>query len=480
VLVAWWAIDLLKNTAAVALPQTRPIAIDGSVILFAGVVSLLTTIVFGIVPALRASRSTGCDALKEGTRGSSSSGQRLRNGLVVAELAIAVVLLVAAGLTARSLARLLSVDPGFRAERLMTARISLPPVRYREPETSATFFTELEQRVRALPGVQAAGLTSLLPMTGRNSSGSTYIDQTSLAGLAAGPPFEKPYIETDVRMVTPGFLEAMRVSLLRGRLLTSDDTADAPGVIVVDEEFARRIWPDRDPIGQRVAVNGVAKSAPPVPQWRTVVGVVGHVKNNSLDQLGREQTYVAVAQFPFPIRNMYLTVRTAGEPVAIGPAIQRVVRGLDSTLPVYEAKTMSEWLDSTMTPRRLNVMLLVAFGALALALAALGTYGVVSFAVNQRRQEIGIRLSLGATPGAVRRMVVGAGVRLAITGAAIGVLVSVIGGRSLGSLLFGVRPTDPMTLAVVTGVLVGTAAFAAWVPARRATRVDPMVALRTE
>jgi putative ABC transport system permease protein len=480
VLLAWWTTDLLKNTAAVALPLTRPIAIDRSVLLFAAMVSLLTAIVFGIVPALRASNATACDALREGTRASSSSGQRLRNGLVVAELALAVVLLVAAGLTARSLERLLSVDPGFRPERLLTARISLPAAQYRERSAAAAFFTNVEQQVRTLPGVQAAGLTSLLPMTGRNSSGSTFVDQTSLRGLAQGTLVQKPYIETDLRIVTDGFFEAMHIPLLRGRLLTSDDTADTAPVILVDEEFAKRIWPDRDPIGQRLAVNGIPNATPPVLQWRTVVGVVGHVKNNSLDQLGREQTYVAVVQFPFPIRNMYLTVRTTGEPTAIAPAVQHVVSRLDSTLPVYETKAMAQWLDSTVSLRRMNMTLLVAFGAVSLLLAALGTYGVISFAVNQRTKEIGIRLSLGATPGHVRRMVVGAGVRLAIAGAGIGAVLAVVAGRSMSSLLFGVQPTDPVTLGVVTGVLIATAAFAAWIPARRATRFDPMTALRTE
>ena len=481
VLLAWWGTDALRNSAAVALPQTRPIAIDARVLLFSALMSLLTGLVFGIVPALRAADARAYDPLKDSVRGSSTgSGHRLRSALVVAEIALAVVLLVGAGLTARSLAHVLEVNPGFQVDGLLTSRISLPASQYRDPQSSAQFFTSLEDRVRSLPSVESAGLTSLLPMTGRNSSGSTLIEQTSVTGLIAGPPFQKPYIEADQRFVTTAFFRSMQIKLLRGRLFTADDAIDTAPVAIVDEEFASRIWPDRDPIGQRVAVNTVPKSNPPVLQWRTVVGILAHVKNNSLDQLGREQIYFPITQSFFPVRNMYLTARTAGNPTALAPAIQRVVRDLDPTLPVYEVKPMSAWFDATVSPRRFNVMLLVAFGALALTLAAIGTYGVMAYTVSQRTQEIGIRLALGATSANVRQMVVGSSIRLALAGVAIGVGLAVITTRFISTLLFGVQPTDPGTLGAVAVVLVATAAFAAWVPARRATAVDPMIALRAE
>jgi putative ABC transport system permease protein len=272
----------------------------------------------------------------------------------------------------------------------------------------------------------------------------------------------------------------MQIKRLRGRWFTADDTADAAPVAVVDEEFAKRIWPDRDPIGQRISVNVIPNSNPPALVWRTVVGVVAHVKNNSLDQLGREQTYVPIAQAVFPVRNMYLTVRTTGDPSAVAPGIRRVVRSLDPGLPVYEVKPMLEWFDATVSPRRFNVMLLVAFGALALALAAVGTYGVMAYNVTQRTQEIGIRLALGATPVNVRQMVVGTCVKLAAVGVAIGVGLAIITARFISALLFGFEPTDPATPVAVATVLLATAAFAAWVPARRATAVDPMIALRAE
>ena len=480
-LLAWWGTDALRNSAAVALPQTRPITIDARVLLFSSAISLLTGVVFGIIPALRAADAKAYDPLKDSARGSTTgSGHRLRSTLVVAEIALAVVLLVGAGLTARSLQHVLEVNPGFRVDRLLTSRISLPPSQYRDRTATATFFTNVEQRVRELPSVESAGLTTLLPMTGRKSSGSTFVDQTAVAGLLDGPPFQKPYLEADQRVVTTAYFQSMQIKLLRGRWFTADDAADTAPVAVVDEEFAKRIWPDRDPVGQRIAVNVIPNSNPPVLVWRTVVGVIAHVKNNSLDQLGREQTYVPIAQSYFPVRNMYLTVRTTGDPGALAAAIQRVVRSLDPGLPVYEVKPMSEWFDATVSPRRFNVMLLVAFGALALALAAVGTYGVMAYNVTQRTQEIGIRLALGATPVNVRYMVVGTSVRLASVGIAIGVGLAIIAARFISTLLFGIEPTDPATLGVVAVVLLATAAFAAWVPARRATAVDPMIALRAE
>jgi predicted permease len=481
-LLAWWGTDALRNSAAIALPQTRPIAIDARVLLFSTAMSLVTGIVFGIAPALRAADTKAYDPLKDSARGSSSgSGHRLRSILVVAEIALAVVLLVGAGLTARSLQHVLEVNPGFRVERLLTSRISLPASQYRDRASTARFFTEVEDRVRALPAVESAGLTTLLPMTGRNSSGSTFIEQTAVTGLLGGPPFQRPFIEADQRIVTTAYFQSMQINVVRGRLFTADDTVDTAAVAVVDEEFASRIWPDRDAIGQRISISVVPNSNPPVLQWRTVVGVVAHVKNNSLDQLGREQVYATIGQAPFgAVRNMYLTVRTTGSPTALAPAIQRVVRDLDPALPVYEVKPMTDWFDATVSPRRFNVMLLVVFGALALALAAIGTYGVMAYNVSQRTQEIGIRLALGATPVSVRQMVVGTSVRLALAGVVIGVGLAVITARFISTLLFGIQPTDPATLGGVAIVLLATAAIAAWVPARRATTVDPMIALRAE
>ena len=481
VILALWLTEALRTTAAVALPNTRPIAVDVRVLLFAAATSVATGMLFGLAPAFQSSSHRGFAALKDAARGSSAAaGHTLRGGLVVAEISIALVLLVTAGLMVRSLQQLLEVNPGFQAQRLLTARISLPQSNYRDVAATTAFFGALQDRVQALPGVQSAGMTTLLPMTGRNSSGSTFIEQTTAQGLTDSQLFHKPFLEADQRTVTPGFFDAMRIPVVRGRVLTSADALDATPAIVVDEEFAKRLWPDREPIGQRISNGAVPNSNPPVLRWRTVVGVVGHVKNNTLDQLGREQIYVPIAQTPFPIRNMYLTVRASGDSAAIARSIERTVRTLDPSLPVYEVKTMDAWLDATVSPRRFTVMLLLSFGALALTLAAIGTYGVIAYSVSQRTQEIGIRMALGASRQDVLRMVVGGGLRLAVAGVLIGVGLSLAAGRFISTLLFGVRSTDPLTFSAVAATLLATAMFAAWIPARRATRVDPMVALRYE
>ena len=481
VLLAIWVTDALKRTAAVALPNTRPIAVDVQVLLFAAAISIVTGIVFGLAPALQTSGGRGFGALKDAARGTSATaGRALRSGLVVAEIAIALVLLVTAGLMVRSLQQLLEVNPGFQAAHLLTARIALPASAYRDVPATTAFFGRLQDGVKALPGVQSAGLTTLLPMTGRNSSGSVFVDQTSAQGLTMSQQFQKPFLEADQRNVTPAFFESMRIPVVRGRALTDADTASAAPAIVVDEEFAKRLWPDREPLGQKLSNGGIPNANPPALLWRTVVGVVGHVKNNSLDQLGREQIYVPVAQTPFPLRGMYLTVRATGDPAAIASSIQRAVQAIDPSLPLFEVKTMDAWLDATVSPRRFMVLLLTAFGALALTLAAVGTYGVISYAVNQRTQEIGIRMALGASRRDVLWMVVGSGLRLAAAGVVIGVALSLAAGRFIGTLLFGVRAMDPLTISAVAVMLMATAIVAAWVPARRATRVDPMVALRYE
>jgi len=480
VLLAVWLTDALKSTAAAALPSTRPLAVDVQVLLFAAAISVATGLLFGLVPAMQSSGAHAVSAMKDAARGSSgTAGRAMRSGLVVAEIAMALVLLVAAGLMVKSLRNLLEVSPGFQTERVVTARVSLPPT-YKDVAATTAFFDTLQERVRSLPGVQAGGLTTLLPMTGRNSSGSTFINETAAQGLTMSQQFQRPYLEADQRVVTPGFFESMRIPLLRGRLLNAGDTSDATPAVVVDEEFAKRVWPDREAVGQRISNSGIPNAKPPALLWRTVVGVVGHVKNNSLDQTGREQMYVPIAQAPGPVRNMYLTARVAGDPAAITGAIQRTVQTLDPSLPVYEVKTMDQWLDGTVSPRRFNVMLLAAFGALALTLAAIGTYGVIAYSVGQRTQEIGIRMALGASRRDVMGMVVGGGLRLAIAGVLIGAALSAAAGRFLSTLLFGVGANDPATFTAVGAVLLITAAFAAWIPARRATRVDPMTALRSE
>jgi predicted permease len=481
VLLAVWASQVFGSLAADVLPIGTQLAVDARVLAYAVGVSMLTGLLFGLAPAWQLSSPQALEALKDAARDSSAAGGRtLRSGLVIAEIAIALVLVVAAGLMIRSLNRLLDVSPGFRAEHILTARVSLPRAAYATQAETVAFYRRLLENVQAMPGVQTAGLTSLLPMTGQHSSGSTFAEQTSVEDIPIFDLFKARYIETDQRSVTPGFFEAMRIPLVSGRLLTAADNASAPPVAVVDEEFARRFWPDRNPLGQRIATGGVPNSNPPVPLWRTVVGVVGHIKNDALDQQGREQTYVPIEQQTFRVGSMYVVARGAGDPLALASALQRQVHMLDPALPVYEVKGMDDWLHASVTQRRITMLLLAAFGALALALAAVGTYGVIAYSVNQRTKEIGIRLALGATRGDVRRMVLTDGLRLAGVGVLIGVALAAAATRLLSTLLFEVPRLDPVTFGFTIVVLIGAAAVASYIPARRATRVDPMTALRYE
>jgi len=480
VLLAIWVTDIVSSSAAAALPRAHAIGLDGRVLLFALGASVATVVVFAALPALRASRQPAFPALKDAARGSSSGGHGLRSGLVIVEIAFAVVLLGASGLLVKSLVRLLDVNPGFNPRGVLTARVSVPATEYRDITAANAFYAALDQRVRTLPAVTAVGATSLLPMTGRNSSGSTFIDRTTAQGLAFLPLFQKTYFEADRRTVTPGYFEAMGISLRRGRLLTAADTSDGPAVAVVDDAFARKAWPDRDPIGERIAVNTIPNVTPPKLQWRTVVGVVAHVHHSGLDQLGREQTYVPLAQTTFPIRNMYLAVRTSGDPSTLANVLQAQVRAIDPSLPIYDVKPMESWIESTATPRRFTMTLFVTFGVLALLLAGIGTYGVMAYAVGQRTQEIGIRLALGATRYAVVRLVVGQSLRLGALGVGLGLGFALAAASSMSSLLYGVEPHDPATLASVCAILFGVSVAAALVPAQRATRVSPMQTMRSD
>jgi len=481
VLLAVWGTSALSAVTAGVLPAATSIGVDARVLAYAAAISIFTGVLFGLAPAWQLSSGRIYEALKDAARDSSAArGRALRAGLVVAEIAVAVVLLVAAGLMVRSLQRVLDVSPGFQPEHLLTARVSLPVTTYKDAGATSAFYRQLTDRLGALPGVQAVGVTSLIPMSGNNSSGSTFVQHTAVTGLPVLDLFKAPYIEADQRGVTPGFFEAMRIALARGRFFTDADNATAPPVAIVDEDFARRLWPGRDPIGQQIATGAVPNSTPVAPLWRTVVGVVGHVKNSSLEQQGREQVYVPAEQRGFRTGNAYLTIRAAGDPLALASTVQRQVHALDRSLPVFEVRTMDERLGQSVAQRRFNMLLLVGFGALALLLAIVGTYGVIAYSVSQRTQEIGIRMALGATRRDVLAMVLGGALRLAGAGVAIGVLLAAAATQLLSSLLFDVRSTDPGTFGATVALLLAAAVMAAYLPARRATRVDPMAALRAE
>lgn len=482
IFLAFWATNIVARFGAQFLPEGTTVSLDVTVLAFAVGISVATGLLFGLFPALQVSRPDVFDALRTSVRSSAgASGHRMRNGLVVAEISIALVLLVGAGLMVRSLRRLMEVDPGFQAQHVLTARVYLPAATYKDVAAVVPFFRNFIDKIGSQPGVKAVGAVSLLPVNDQGSSGSTAIESTRVQGLPSGNFFNHaPYLEADRRFTSGHYFEAMGIPLLRGRYFTDADDANAPPVAIVDETFARRIWPDVDPIGQRIATNTVPNTNPPAPLWSTVVGVVAHVRNKALDVQGREQTYVPEAQAGFPVRSMSLVVRTTTQPESMASAVRSQLSSIDPALPLYEIKTMDEQLEHSTAQRRFSMDLLVAFGVLALLLAAIGTYGVLSYSVGQRTPEIGIRLALGARRAEILKMVIGDGARLAGLGLIIGLVVALIATRFMSALLFGIGTFDVVTFLVSALVLSGMALLAAYIPARRATRVDPLIALRNE
>jgi len=377
----------------------------------------------------------------------------------------------------RSFVRLLEVSPGFRTQHILTMQLSLPDATYKDGPPVISFYRQLLDRVKSLPGVVSAGGVSNLPLGGVHSSGSVFLEDTPRTDLARFTNY--PFLEVDQRWAMPGYFEALGIPLVRGRFLTDADNENAPLVALVDTDFARSVWPNQDPIGKHVAIDAVPNSKPPVPRWRTVVGVVGHVKHYALDIEGREQAYFPNAQVDFA-RGMNLTVRTSMDPASLTSAIREQVLAMDKDLPIYQVQTMDQLLTASVAQPRLNLMLLALFAGLALVLAAVGIYGVMAYTVAQRTREIGIRVALGAQKKDVLGMVMRQGATLAALGVAIGLVAAFALTRVMSTLLFGVHATDPATFAVVALTLVAVSLSACYLPARRATQVDPLVALRYE
>jgi putative ABC transport system permease protein len=480
--LAWICIKLFVGFGPPDIPRLSEIGLDWRVAGFSLFMSIVTGLVFGLAPALQASKPDLQDALKEGGRGSTGGRHRLRNVLVVSEVAIALVLLVGAGLMIKSFRRLLDLDLGFRSEKILTMRLSLPDPKYKEDAQQAAFFRQLLERVRALPGVESAGVISNLPLSGSYSSGSTAVEH---ADVEEGLRHFKgiPYIEADRRSVSADYFSTLGIALKEGRLLTEADNETAPPVAVVDEMFQRRFWPQGSAVGKRfIARFDDGKNI----QWGQIVGVVAHVKHYGIDQVkqyglaheGREQVY-----FPYPQRpqnRMYLAVRTSLAPLSLANAVRGEVLALDKDQPIYEVKSMEQLVSNSLAERQLNMLLLVGFSAIALVLAAVGIYGVMSYSVTQRTHEMGIRMALGAKQSNVLSLVIRQGMTLALLGVGAGLAGAFALTRLIASLLYGVSTTDPLTFAAISVILTGTALVACFVPARRATKVDPMVALRYE
>jgi putative ABC transport system permease protein len=469
IVLAAVGLRMLKGMAESSFPRVAAASLDGSALVFAVVLSLITGLVFGLAPAWQAARSVTYDVLKEGGRGSSAGArsQRFRRALVVAEVALSLMLLVGAGLLIRSFLQLQRTDPGFRPDNVLTMRFSLPDETYGKEDMQRAFYRELLDRVTKLPGVESAGGISILPLSGSDSSGTTTIDTNAVPADQRSP-------ECDRRVVLPGYFESMGIKVVRGRTIDTRDTDKSAPVAVVDETLASKYWPGENVVGKRLKLGGLESKAP----WMTVAGVVAHVRNRTLEALSRPTVYMAHAQNPSEA--MSLTVRTAMDPSALSSSVQRVAQGLDPDQPMYKVRTMNQLMAESIARRRLATTLLGVFAGCALLLAAIGLYGVMAYAVTQRTHEIGIRVALGASRGQVIRMVLGQS--LGITGAGIGIgFVGAIGvARAVSNMLFGVRPGDPVTFALVAAGLALVALAASYIPAWRASVVDPAISLRNE
>jgi len=472
VLLAYLGVKALLALVPERYPLLKNATIDAPVLLFTLAVSLLTGIVFGLAPAIVSSRTGDLpNALKEGARGSGegSARNRLLSLLVVAEVALALVLLIGAGLLIRSFLRLNDVKPGFNARNVLTAGVNLPGSKYGRATQRVTFFKELVQRVESLPGVQAGGLVSALPLTQYNTGTGLIIE---------GRPFPRPGEVPIIwfRIANANYFRAMDIPLLKGRLFTGHDDTSAPPVSIINETMARRFWPREDPLGKRWTP-GLPRAGQPIT-WITIVGVVGDLRHKNLDQEPDAEVFWPYQQHA--PGSLSLTIRTATDPIHFTPLLRSATAAIDKEQPVSQIRSMEQILSDSLAPRRFSVVLLAIFAGVALVLAAVGIYGVVSFSVTRRTQEIGVRMALGARRGDVLRMVVGRALAMAVIGVATGLAAAVALTRVIGSLLYSVSATDPFVFTGVSVLLTATAGLAGYFPARRASRVDPIVALRHE
>jgi putative ABC transport system permease protein len=470
--LALWGMDLLLAAIPIDIPFWMKFDLDGRVLGFTAACSLLTGFVFGTVPALEASNPDLNETLKEGGRSGAGVGRhRLRSLLVVAEIALSLVLLVGAGLMMRSFISLQNVNAGINPQGVLTMYIALPGAKYgnrdRAPEKRIAFFSQLLERVRAIPGVQSAGTNSGLPLTGNNWGRSLTVEGRPVLSVGEAPTINHC-------VISPSYFSAMGTAILKGRDFDERDTREAPKVTIVDERLAREYWPDEDPIGKRIRFGPPEDNEP----WHTIVGVVREVKHSRLDASGRESVYLPFAQMP--IGGSSLAIRTSGRPENLIGAVRAQVKALDPDLPLIRVMPMTEVVARSVWQQRLYTALFGVFAAVALILATVGIYGVMSYAVTQRTREIGLRMALGAQRQDVLKLVVGHGILLATIGVGVGLAAALALTRLMSSLLFGVTATDPITFAAVSVLLAGVALGACFVPARRAAKVDPMVALRYE
>jgi len=470
IFIASWAVAALRRFGPENIPRLNEVGpsglLDGGVVMFTFFVSLLTGIVFGLAPALRASRVDLNETLKEGGRGAGAGGGHhlTRKLLVVFEVALSLIVLICAGLLIRSYQRVVNAHPGFDSRNVHAMRLSLPAAKYATPESVVGFFRQVGERLKRAPGVESVGASYSLPM----SAVAFAWEPITIEGYT--PPTTHDTIISNVRIINPGYFDVMRIPLKQGRYFTEQDVKGAQETAIVNDVLAERFWPNQHPIGKRLQRG---KSG----AWRTVVGVISDAKEYSAEKEPPIAVYYPAEQVI--ARNMYLVIRTTSDPVPMTPAIVKEIQAVDPEMPVYDVSSMDQRLYGSLARQRFSMSLLGVFAVIALVLAAIGVYGVMAYSVNQRTHEIGVRMALGAHPGAILRLVI----RQALILASLGVVVGLIGAfaftRVLSSLLFGVGARDLFTFAVTPLLLGAIASLASYIPARRAAKVDPMIALKS-
>jgi predicted permease len=466
--IAFWGRNALLALDPNLLPRKEAIVIDGHVLGFSLALALLTGVWFGMTSAFQASKCDPHDALKEGGRGSAAGSSRFRNTLMVAEIAVAFVLLAGAGLLIRSFRELLDVDPGFRIDNLLTMGVQLPASRYGEPQRRIAFWHELEDRIGSLQGVMSAGLVTRLPLRAPDNN------ITSVLTIEGRPVPEGSKPEVDFRRASPGYFRTLGIPLLQGRIFTDRDLSPESPVAMINVALARTFFPGENPLGRHIKLGTGVEDAP----WITVVGVVGNVRHLGLDAAPQPEVYLHLMTSP-PTGPIW-AIRTASDPKGLIPAIRSQVRAMDPDLPVSGVATMEDLITRSVAERRFLMLLLGVFAAAAMLLAAVGIYGVTAYGVQQRRHEIAVRMAVGAQPGELKRLILGQGLALAAAGIAIGVAAAFVLTRLMSGLLYGITATDAATFAVIALLLMLVALVAAYVPARRAMRVDPIASLRLD
>jgi predicted permease len=465
-LLAVWGLNFLTSLITNKVPSVSQIGLDSRVIIFTLVISFVTAIVFGIAPAVQASKADFNETLKEGGRGKGGTiGRRTRNLLVVSEIALAVVLLIGASLLVKSFHRLENVNPGFDPSNLLAFQVSLPGAKYTNDPPIIDFYRRLNERLATLPGVQSVSGTTAIPLEG-TSNYTSY--------LVEGHPPQKQgeFLLAEHIGIFPDYFKTMRVPLLRGREFTPQDVVDSPPVVIVNEKLAQLHWPNQDPVGKRIIID-YDNNVP-----REIVGVASNVKHFGLEAEAKPEMYVP--QYNYPFYATYMVVRVENDQQPLSAAIQREMTGLDKDVPIYNVRTMEQMVAESVAQRRFNMLLMSYLAVIAVILAAVGLYGLISYSVNQRAHEIGIRMALGASRRDILRLVLGYGLKLSLIGIVIGVVGAFALTRVISSLLFNVSATDPVTFIGMALLLLIVALLASLIPARRAMNVHPMVALRYE